>query len=70
MIVLIEKYGDKKQVALKWFLNELICLNLWQHDPSIVDLYRVKNNDDASELAEIYQVAVDAIKAMASTSRS
>lgn len=70
MIVLIEKYGDKKQVALKWFLNELICLNLWQHDPSIVDLYRVKNNDDASELAEIYQVAVDAIKAMASTRRS
>lgn len=70
MIVLIEKYGDKKQVALKWFLNELICLNLWQHDPSIVDLYRVKSNDDASELAEIYQVAVDAIKAMASISRS
>ena len=70
MIVLIEKYGDKKQVALKWFLNELICLSLWQHDPSIVDLYRVKNNDDASELAEIYQVAVDAIKAMASTRRS
>lgn len=70
MIVLIEKYSDKKQVALKWFLNELICLNLWQHDPSIVDLYRVKNNDDASELAEIYQVAVDAIKAMASISRS
>ena len=70
MIVLIEKYGDKKQVALKWFLNELICLNLWQQDPSIVDLYRVKNNDDASELAEIYQVAVDAIKAMASISRS
>ena len=70
MIALIEKYEDKKQVALKWFLNELICLNLWQHDPSIVDLYRVKNNDDASELAEIYQVAVDAIKAMASTRRS
>ena len=70
MKALIEKYGDKKQVALKWFLNELICLNLWQHDPSIVDLYRVKNNDDASELAEIYQVAVDAIKAMASIGRS
>lgn len=57
-------------MVLKWFLHELNCLKLWQADPDMVEFYRVKSSRDAEELAEIYQVAIDAIRAMASTRRS
>lgn len=70
MIALIEKYGDRKQVVLKWFQHELNCLKLWQADPDMVEFYRVKSSRDAEDLAEIYQVAIDAIKATADARRS